>query len=600
MAIYKYNLPSGSKFTMTVPDGTTQAEADKIFYSQVAAGTFVGYNPGDTLTHPAQALTNFGLSRLQRGTAGVGGISDQALVAITSGLPIVTSLPQLTSVAIENPINDVIYIEAAQETLGPPAVGPLTPTEVQAVIGQLVATVNQPADVISVDVGIGRFGLNAQQLERAGYIKPGYANRYCPLNTSTQQNSVNFVSNMNSPSMWTGKNGVTSANDILNDVTRQDQIQQELMQQSYQQLVSAGLIVPPPATVTTPSVSTGQVYSTSGTLISASALALVATGLGYNGSNALFSDFNNLFSSTGGNAVSSLGSIGNTIAKAFSSLQSDPLGTISKDLSGLGSEAVAIYNSSLGSLQSGAVGFVNNALTSVNSEVTQLTGLATNLSDQASTAVATITSTVKADIGALVANASKYGTEATALWSKGTTAITSLTGTVNGLVTGSLNSIGSLNVSSIKDSISGLTTNLQSSLGTFTGSLGGLSTSLTSSLDALGKASQFSINFADFNLSSLISSVQPAAAFNHTVNRATVDAAVNRIIGSEKISAPVYDLPSFESLGISADIAQAKSLLAQGQAAVTNIGNQVVNIQTQATAALNTAQTQATRISRIV
>ena len=74
---------------MTVPDGTTQAEADKIFYSQVAAGTFVGYNPGDTLTHPAQALTNFGLSRLQRGTAGVGGISDQALVAITSGLPIV-------------------------------------------------------------------------------------------------------------------------------------------------------------------------------------------------------------------------------------------------------------------------------------------------------------------------------------------------------------------------------------------------------------------------------------------------------------------------------------------------------------------------------
>ena len=101
-------------------------------------------------------------------------------------------------------------------------------------------------------------------------------------------------------------------------------------------------------------------------------------------------------------------------------------------------------------------------------------------------------------------------------------------------------------------------------------------------------------------MSSLISSVQPAAAFNHTVNRATVDAAVNRIIGSEKISAPVYDLPSFESLGISADIAQAKSLLAQGQAAATNIGNQVVNIQTQATAALNTAQTQATRISRIV
>jgi len=55
MAIFNYTLPSGATFRMTAPDGTTQAEADKIFYGQVAAGTFVGYKQGDTLTHPQQA-----------------------------------------------------------------------------------------------------------------------------------------------------------------------------------------------------------------------------------------------------------------------------------------------------------------------------------------------------------------------------------------------------------------------------------------------------------------------------------------------------------------------------------------------------------------
>ena len=70
MSIYNYTLPSGSKYQVTVPAGTTQAQADDIFYSQVAAGTFVGYEIGDTLINPTQALENFGITRLQRGTAG--------------------------------------------------------------------------------------------------------------------------------------------------------------------------------------------------------------------------------------------------------------------------------------------------------------------------------------------------------------------------------------------------------------------------------------------------------------------------------------------------------------------------------------------------
>ena len=71
MSIFNYQLPSGSTFRLTAPSGTTQLQADLIFYSQVAAGALVGYSPGQTLTSRATAVTKFGLSRQDRGTAGV-------------------------------------------------------------------------------------------------------------------------------------------------------------------------------------------------------------------------------------------------------------------------------------------------------------------------------------------------------------------------------------------------------------------------------------------------------------------------------------------------------------------------------------------------
>ena len=113
MAQFKYTLPSGAQYTMTAPDGTTQAEADLTFYKQVAAGSFVGYQIGDTLTTPESAFVNFGLSRLERGTAGV---DEQAMLAIIAGLPIVASLPSLNGVQVTNPIDDVNFIQVNSNT----------------------------------------------------------------------------------------------------------------------------------------------------------------------------------------------------------------------------------------------------------------------------------------------------------------------------------------------------------------------------------------------------------------------------------------------------------------------------------------------------
>jgi hypothetical protein len=112
MSIYNYTLPSGATFQLNAPAGTTQAQADVIFYSQVAAGTFVGYKSGDTLMHPQQAFNNFGITRLQRGTAGV---DDQTLLAIISGLPVVAPIPVLNNIVISNSITQVNYVQVVSD-----------------------------------------------------------------------------------------------------------------------------------------------------------------------------------------------------------------------------------------------------------------------------------------------------------------------------------------------------------------------------------------------------------------------------------------------------------------------------------------------------
>jgi hypothetical protein len=58
----------------------------------------------------------------------------------------------------------------------------------------------------------------------------------------------------------------------------------------------------------------------------------------------------------------------------------------------------------------------------------------------------------------------------------------------------------------------------------------------------------------------LISSVQQAAGFTNTVNRASVDVAMTKIFGSSKIPTPGYG--GATSAGAALDISQAQSILA--------------------------------------
>lgn len=548
MSIYNYTTPSGATYQVNVPAGTTQAQADYIFYSQMAAGTFVGYKPGDTLTHPVEALTNFGLTRLERGTAGV---NDQTLLAITAGLPLVATIPTLTNIPIQNAITQADYIQVNSNptqgliSQGTTSVGDLTNTQTQAVMAQLAAITNQPADQVSQQSGIGKYGFNAQQLERAGIIKPGYAQKYCPLNPSTQENPDNFLSFLESPSPWTGLYGITSLADILSSEALQNTIQQNLMQQSYEVLVGEGIIKPSTPSVTTPSASTGYVYRDTGVLASASTESLLAINA------------NNLITS---NTIST----GNVV------------GTIPTGIANLGANASTEYTSGLSSLSTGAVGFNTNTLanisTTTGNSVSQLPGLATGLASGSSTIAAVlIGSTVAADVGALLANSSKFGPAITTAWAKTSNTLSDIS------VSNIGNSISNFKITSLTGGLSA--NSITSAEGAVIGTSQALAGPALNQLNTLAKSSQFGINFSNFSISGLISGTQPAAGFTNTVNRQTVDAAVTRVIGSDKIASPSFGLPSATTLGNAADIEQAKKLLSQAQGATTLAANGVGQAQ---------------------
>ena len=495
MAIFKYTLPSGAKYTVEMPAGTTQAQADKTFYEQVAAGTFVGYRVNDQLTHPTQALTNFGISRLQRGTAGV---DDTTYLAVIQNLPIVGSIPTLTSVPVANPVTqaDVITVNPG---LTPTAVGSLTGPQIQTLMAQTAASTDQPYYIMTQEKGIGKYGFNAPQLERVGYIKLGTTDRYLGgIAANTFSNPDNFVAIMNTPTIWTGKNKVVSVDVILGSEALQNKIYREIMQLSYDALVAAGTIQPRNTAATQPSVSVGQVYTPYQTLVAADAVTVLAASP---------LDINTATSVT------------NVIPDG---------------------DMTTIVNGAVTETNTASQSFINS-INAANSAINR----------------------VNADIGALVSTANKYGPAVASAYSK-----------ASGLLDGKLSTDALLN--GAKGQAEALLGSVKGQAEAIVGNVKGQAEALVAqgkqAMDNIAKSAQSAMDFAQTKLSSLVTGIKKGAAFTNTVDRASVDAAVTRVIGSGKIPTPTFEIPNLASLGVNQDIAAAQAQLASLQSQ----GQQVV------------------------
>ena len=424
MSIFNYTLPSGAEFTVRGPAGASKEQADRVFYEQVAAGSLVGYTAGQTLTSTASKIVRFQLSRLERGTAGV---ENTPVLSVIQNLPTVKGIPNLVDVPLVNPVDTADVIEAKGADLGPTAIGPLDSFQVQKLLAQVSNIVDQAFDEITLEKGVGKYGFNAYALEQLEYLKPGTTASF--LSASPED----FVSVLSSPAVWTGQDGITGLDVFLEDEVLQNQAQYQLMSISYQSLQAAGVITQPVTAPATPV--SGTVYTNSG-LQTLSTLGLLGVNLG------------------------SLNGITSTSLANNAALR----------------DLVSLPVTNLKSLNSGAVNSLIQtqgigALSSLN--FNSLGNLASNQ--------------ITGSIGALVNNASKFGTQATALWANSS----NLPGLVNvaGLNTANLSSLANFNLSpgSLTTLIPGSLTNL----------VPGSFSNLTSGLDQLGKASQYSVNFAN-------------------------------------------------------------------------------------------------------
>ena len=193
MAKFTFALPNGQLFVLDGPAGSTIEQAERIYLEQLAAGAFVGLRSGDQLQPLESTLMQFSQSRLDRGTAGVpdipllaiynggalggGALGGGALGggALGSNQIIISSLPVLTDVPINNGITVADYVDQTTVTEG---IGPLSTSQVQAVMAAIAASVCQPADVVTDELGVGKYGFSAQQLEDAGYLKCGTTARF--------------------------------------------------------------------------------------------------------------------------------------------------------------------------------------------------------------------------------------------------------------------------------------------------------------------------------------------------------------------------------------------------------------------------------------
>jgi hypothetical protein len=403
MSIFTYTLPSGSAFRLSAPTGTTQLQADLIFYGQVAAGALVGYSPGQTLTSTATAVTKFALSRQDRGTAGV---DTQAILALINNVPSTTGIPALINTPLTNPINQANLVNIGADQLPVTSIGPLSSTQVQGILAQVANLVDQPSDTMTDDKGVGQYGLSCVQLEQAGYVKPNTWQRFI-------FDPAPLTSVLDAPGIWTGKDGIVSAAQFLANPGLQTRAMTSLLQDGYQGLVSGGIIVP--ATTQAFSAAVGQVYTATNSVVSTLTntavgdVGALVTNAGRFGSAATaawsqttgsLSGINSLLtgnltaglttsvSSLTGSVNTAVGSLGQNINSLANSL----------DITGKAGKFATAFSNPTDAFNNLATSTLNNvtgqATNIVNNVTGQVTGLVNNVTGQVTNAINTVNSQI--------------------------------------------------------------------------------------------------------------------------------------------------------------------------------------------------------------
>jgi hypothetical protein len=373
----------------------------------------------------------------------------------------------------------------------------------------------------------------------SGYVKPGTWQQFL------QNGSGTLVDVLSAPGIWTGRGGINSADDFLQNVNAQNAAQATLMTNGYNSLQAAGVITTPAAQ----SVSTvvGTVYAGTNQLLTSTITTLTNS---VNGQVA--------------SLVTNASQYGTQLAAQWArdlpgltTLTSNL--TSIKGLSALSSQIPGL--SSLGSLTSG----ITPNLASVKTAMDTLGKASQFASTASSTLTGGLDKLSNLSVSSLTANLPSAS---------------ALAGQLQGQLTGQATAL----------------------VGQVTGQATALVGQAQAQANALLAQAQGQFNSLIAQGDSLVSNVQKAAGFANTVNRATVDTAFTKILGSAKIPVPSFgaDLPSSASIGAALDISKAqaalKNLTGQAQGLVNQAQGLVAQAQGQASNLLTQARTSVNQI----
>lgn len=270
MSIFSFTNPvNGQKFEIEGPPAMTEAQARRVFEDQLNAGALVGLKPGDLIDSASQALdgvkgaagqlaqqvqniagsaTGALTGALQSASSGAASIG-QGLTQFAGALP--SAINQATSVAgkalsgitssVSNlvPTNPINIGDLTKQVSALVPIQGLSSLDVRAAMSQATNLVGQASTALS-NIGVGKFGLDASQLEFSGILKPGMASLVGVTNQVTGAvNSLTSV--LSSPAAFTGKLGINSVDDLLGSVAKQDFLQQDLMNKGLSAVQELGI-----------------------------------------------------------------------------------------------------------------------------------------------------------------------------------------------------------------------------------------------------------------------------------------------------------------------------------------------------------------------
>jgi hypothetical protein len=240
---------AAKKFEINGPPGMTREQALKIFQDQAKTGSLTGFSPGDVLSAQTQASDGLSAAKAEvlQSTAGFPGsdkgilnsfksIADTAKQSIAAGTTgnlqskianggsilqqTAGKVGSLFGAPVTNGINTADFAKTATALV--PMAG-LSTTDVRATVASVGTSTGQDFTQATDSVGVGKFGLNATQLETAGLLKPGTASTY--LAGGANQ----LINVLKSPAVWTGKGGINNLDSLLSNPAAQNLTQQKLM-----------------------------------------------------------------------------------------------------------------------------------------------------------------------------------------------------------------------------------------------------------------------------------------------------------------------------------------------------------------------------------